>query len=149
MAHAAPGTRLTDQRRTGTPDVFSERVHAMARLGTPVVLGLIFGYWAAANARRGGPITGWNLLLGFLSAAAFIVVYLALQAIAPRLPRELHAAAWGVFTACAVGFLVSQSDESVLRSAWLGLVAGAGVFGLLFYRYYSREDTRERQVPQG
>ncbi|MCT7357285.1 hypothetical protein N4P33_34865 [Streptomyces sp. 15-116A] len=142
MAHAAPRAGLADQRRTGTPDVFSERVHTMARLGIPVVLGLIFGYWAAANARRGGPITGWNLLLGFVSAAAFIVVYLALQAVAPKLPRELHAVAWGAFTAIAVGFLVSQSDESVLRSAWLGLISGAGVFAILFYRYYSREDGR-------
>ncbi|GAA1419557.1 hypothetical protein GCM10009601_16590 [Streptomyces thermospinosisporus] len=153
MAHAAPRPRTTGRRPTGTPDLFSERTHAMARIGTAVVLGLIFGFWAAANARYGGPVTGWNLLLGFVSAAAFIVVYLALLAIGPRLPRELHAAAWGAFTGCAVGFLVSQSHASILRSTWLGLISGAGLGLLLFYVYYSREDARggraSREVARG
>src|SRR5690606_3352811 len=142
MAHAAPRPRTAGRRPTGTPDLFSERTHAMARIGAAVVLGLVFGYWAAANARYGGPITGWNLLLGFVSAAVFIVVFLALLTIGPRLPRELHAAAWGAFTGIAVGFLVAQSHESVLRSAWLGLISGAGLGLLLFYHYYSREDAR-------
>lgn len=148
MAHAAPRSGVV-ARRPRTPDVFSERTHKAARLGTAVVLGLIFGFWAAANQRYGGPVTGWNLLFGWLSALVFTVVFLALQAVGPRLPRELHAAALGAFTGTAVGLLVAQSFESVLRSAAVGLVTGAGAFALLFYLYYSREDAQGRRTDYG
>ncbi|MET9813498.1 MULTISPECIES: hypothetical protein [unclassified Streptomyces] len=145
MAHAAPASRgATRQRRR--PDVFSARTHAAAKVALPVVLGLVYGYWAAANRRDSGPITGWNLLFGFLTALVFAVVFAALWKVAPRLGRELRALVWFVFTGCAVGFLISQSDESVLKSAGLGAVVGAGVLATLFYRSYTHEDAAGRRV---
>lgn len=145
MAHAAPASRrVTGQRRR--PDVFGPRTHAAAKVALPVVLGLVYGYWAAANRRDSGPITGWNLLLGFLTALVFAVVFAAVREVAPRLGREMHALVWFVFTGCAVGFLISQSDESVLESAGLGVVVGAGVLLTLFYRYYTREDASGHRV---
>ncbi|MEV7883887.1 hypothetical protein ACWD3I_07795 [Streptomyces sp. NPDC002817] len=150
MAHAAPasggakryggppGRRLGETR--GTPDVFSEQVHRVARYGIPVVLGLVYGYWAAANRRGGGEITGWNILFGFVTALAFIVLCIAVATFAPLLKRELHSLVKSGFAGAAVGFLYSQTGESVLRSAVLGLVVTAGVFGVFFYRYYTRED---------
>ncbi|MEV7084115.1 hypothetical protein AB0N88_37120 [Streptomyces sp. NPDC093516] len=139
MAHAAPvSRRMTTPRRR--PDVFSARTHAAAALALPVVLGLVYGFWAAANRRHGGPITGWNLLFGFLTALVFAVVFAAVWRLAPRLRRELHALAWFAFTGCAIGFLVNQSGESVLKSAGLGLAAGVGVLLTMFYRSYTRED---------
>ncbi|GGX17646.1 hypothetical protein [Streptomyces lomondensis] len=145
MAHAAPASReVTGRRRR--PDVFSARTHAAAKVALPVVLGLVYGYWAAANRRDSGPITGWNLLFGFLTALVFAVLFAALWKVAPRLKRELHALVWFVFTGCAVGFLVSQSDESVLESAGLGVVVGAGVLVTLFYRYYTHEDAAGHRV---
>src|SRR3954464_5679648 len=97
QAAPAPGGRSRTRR---TPDLFGERTHAVARMALPVVLGLVYGYWAAANRRAGGPITGWNILFGFVTAVAFIVVFLAVQALAPRMKREQHALLWTAFVGC-------------------------------------------------
>lgn len=147
MAHAAPATGAVT-RHGAPPDVFSERTHAIARWATPAVLGLIYGYWAAANTRYGGPITGWNLLFGFVTAIVFFAVYMGVQALAPRLPREVHAVLWGAFAGIAVGFLFSLSGRghAVLESAILGLVIGAVVFCTLFYRYYTHEDAEGHRI---
>ena len=135
MAHASPRGGFAR-----TPDVFSPKVHLAARYGIPVVLGLVYGYWAAANRRDGGPITGWNILFGCVTALAFIVLCLAVATFAPLLKRELHSAVKSGFAGAAVGFLYSQTGESVLRSTALGLAVAAGIFVVFFYRYYTHED---------
>ncbi|MEU2895157.1 hypothetical protein ACWC4E_01165 [Streptomyces sp. NPDC001273] len=145
MAHAAPRTRRAIERG-GTTDLFSGRAHRAALVALPVVLGLVYGYWAAANRRYGGPVTGWNLLFGFLTALVFAVVLMTLLAVAPKLRREVHAAAWAAFCGIAVGFLFSQSGGSVLRSTALALAAAAGVFAVMFYRFYTREDFQGHRV---
>ncbi|MFC9684152.1 hypothetical protein [Streptomyces sp. NPDC056948] len=145
MAHAAPASREVALRRR-TPDVFSPRAHAMAKVAVPVALGLVYGYWAAANRRYGGPITGWNLLFGFVTALVFAVLFAAVWQLGPMLRRELHAALWFAFTGCATGFLISQSGLSVLWSMWLGMAAGAGVLLTMFYRYYTHEDATGRRI---
>ncbi|WP_406726417.1 hypothetical protein WJ438_19635 [Streptomyces sp. GD-15H] len=139
MAHAAPGPRAPS-RRPGAIHVFSDRAHSAAKLAVPVVLGLVYGYWAAARARDGGPITGGNLLFGFLTALVFAVLCAVLLRVAPKLRREMHAVLWGGFAGIAVGFLVNQAGTSVLRSTVLGLATAAGVFAFLFYRYSTHED---------
>jgi hypothetical protein len=126
--------------------VFSPKVHLAARYGIPVVLGLVYGYWAAANRRDGGPITGWNILFGFVTALAFIVLCLAVATFAPLLKRELHSGVKSAFAGAAVGFLYSQSGESVLRSTALGLAVTAGVFLVFFYRYYTHEDGEGNRI---
>ncbi|MEU0740073.1 hypothetical protein [Streptomyces sp. NPDC006134] len=157
MAHAAPASGGTSRRgdapgrapgRTpDTPDVFGEGVHTAAKWAVPVVLGLLYGYWAAANRRGGGPITGWNLLFGFLTALVFMVLYIAVRAVAQRLRREAHAAVWAAFAGIALGFLYSQSAEAtVLKSSGMGLLVGAALFVMLFYRYYTREGTERRST---
>ncbi|WAX79193.1 hypothetical protein [Streptomyces sp. KMM 9044] len=145
MAHAAPRPRIAS-RRPGGIRVFGERAHARAKLAVPVAIGLVYGYWAAANRREGGPLTGWNILFGLLTALAFAVLCMALLSVAPRLRREEHAVLWGAFCGAAVGFLVNQADTSVLRSAALGLAVAAGVFAFLFYRYYTHEDAQGRPI---
>ncbi|WP_371670206.1 hypothetical protein OG985_22785 [Streptomyces sp. NBC_00289] len=148
MAHAAPRSRGTTRqvRPIRTPDIFDERVHRMAQVGIPVVLGLVYGYWAAANRRGGGPVTGWNILFGFVTAIVFIVLCLAVAAFAPLLKRELHSLTKSAFAGASVGFLYSQSGDSVLRSAALGIAVTAGVFGVFFYRYYTREDAAGNRI---
>ena len=141
MAHAAPAGGFAR-----TPDVFSPKVHRAARYGIPVVLGLVYGYWAAANRRDGGPITGWNVLFGCVTALAFIVLCLAVATFAPLLKRELHSAVKSGFAGAAVGFLYSQTGESVLRSAALGLAVAAGIFVVFFYRYYTHEDGEGNRI---
>ncbi|WP_432133644.1 MULTISPECIES: hypothetical protein [unclassified Streptomyces] len=155
MAHAAPapgrppartGRPGPPARRSGTPDVFDERVHRVAWWVSAVALGLIYGYWAAANRRSGGPITGWNLLFGFVTAAVFMLLFLAVHVVAPRLRRELHALLWTAFTGCAFGFLYSQSGASVLRSAVMSLAVAAAAFAVMFYRYYTHEDAEGHRI---
>ncbi|NUP20672.1 MAG: hypothetical protein HOZ81_32255 [Streptomyces sp.] len=133
MAHAAPASGPL-------PDVFSERTHRIASVAVPVVLGLIYGYWAAANRRSGGEITGWNLLFGFVTAIAFMVLYVAVREIAARSIREVHAILWASFVGGGFGFLYSQSGNTVLKSAAMGVAVGAVSFLVLFYRYYTHED---------
>jgi hypothetical protein len=129
-----------------TPDVFSERTHALANRIVPVALGLVYGYWAAALNRDAGPITGWNVLFGLVTAFVFVVLHLAVQAVAPRLRREPHAALWAAFTGCAFGFLYSQGGDSVLMSTVLSLVIAAAVFVTTFYRYYTHEDAEGHRL---
>ena len=141
MAHAAPAGGFAR-----TPDVFDAKVHTAFRYGIPVVLGLVYGYWAAANRRDGGPITGWNVLFGFVTAIAFIVLCIAVATFAPLLKRELHSAVKSGFAGAAVGFLYSQTGESVLRSTALGLAVAAGIFVVFFYRYYTHEDGEGNRI---
>ncbi|MFH8794105.1 hypothetical protein [Streptomyces sp. NPDC017941] len=110
-----------------------------ATWAVPALLAVVYGVWAAANHRDGGPITGGNVLLGVLSALAFAGLYVALRAAAPALPRELRAAAWALFAGVSLGFLCGLTDASVLRTAVTAAVVAAAVFAAAFYRYYTRE----------
>ncbi|MDG9718490.1 hypothetical protein [Streptomyces sp. DH24] len=148
MVHAAPASRGTSRKggTTASTDVFGARVHTAAKWALPLVLGLVYGYWAAANRRGGGPVTGWNLLFGFVTALVFMALYVAVRALAQRLRREPHALLWAGFAGAAVGFLISQTGSTVLRSTVLALAVAAGVFAVAFYRYYTREDAEGHRV---
>ncbi|MFD7707076.1 hypothetical protein [Streptomyces sp. NPDC059786] len=149
MAHAAPasGTRRTTgstDRTSRAPDtVLGPRVHAVARVAVPAVLGLLYGYWAAQMRRDAGPITGWNVLFGIVTGVVFMLVWMAVAAVAPRLARGAHAAMWGAFAGIAFGFLYSQGDSSVLRCSMTALLVGAGVFLAMFYRITAHEEAAE------
>ncbi|GGX77512.1 hypothetical protein [Streptomyces fructofermentans] len=125
MAHAAPAS--------------STRTPAVSRLAAPVLGAIVYGLWAAAIGRDAGPITGWNVLLGFVTAIAFAVGFQAVRAVSPRLPRELRAFAWAAFAGCAFGFIYSLTDASVVKSAALACLVGASVGGVVFYRSYTHE----------
>ncbi|MFI8947641.1 hypothetical protein ACIGO6_14110 [Streptomyces sp. NPDC053750] len=151
MAHAVPtptptggtptGTRTPGRRTTPElPDVFGERTHLVARWAGPLAIGLVYGYWAASIRRHGGPVTGWNLLFGFLTVLAFFVLYAVVRAVAQRLPREGHAVLWGAFAGSALGFLYAQSGVAVFTCVVVSLLLAAAVFATLFYRYYTHED---------
>jgi len=144
LAPEAQAATSPDQRRT--PDVFGARTHRIGRIVVPVILALVYGYWVAADNRSGGPITGWNLLLGFATALVFAVVCIALLALAPRMIREVHALLWTAFVGCAFGFLYSQGDHSVGRSILMSLLIAAATFIVFFYRYYTREDAFGRRI---
>ncbi|OIJ84755.1 hypothetical protein [Streptomyces colonosanans] len=158
MAHAAPasGTPRTPATRLPAtvaaqrpPNLFDRRTHAAGRVAVPVVVGLVYGYWAATTRRRGGPLTGWNIGFGFLTALVFAAVCIGLFLVAPRLRREQHATLWAAFAGIALGFLFSQSGHSVFSSAGLGLVFAAAVFLFNFYRYYTHEKLQRPQEPAG
>ncbi|WP_406438155.1 hypothetical protein OHB00_26465 [Streptomyces sp. NBC_00631] len=145
MAQAAP-TSGGMPRSGRTPDVFSARMHARARVAIPIVTGLIYGDWAAANRRSGGPITGWNLLFGFVTAFVFAVVLFAVLTYSPRLPRELHAVVWTAFMGIAFGFLYSQTGEAIIRSIGMSVAVALVTFILMFYRFYTHEDAAGHRI---
>ncbi|MET9048186.1 hypothetical protein ABZX34_35995 [Streptomyces sp. NPDC004362] len=149
MAHAAPvpGTSRTPATRPrGTvtthrpPEVFEPRTHAMARIVGPIALGLVYGYWAAAIRRAGGPITGWNVLFGFVCVIVFAALCIGLLRVTPRLSRGPHALAWAVFAGIAFGFLYSQTGHSVLRSIGISLAVAVATLVFDYYRYYVHQE---------
>ncbi|MFC7258816.1 hypothetical protein [Streptomyces lutosisoli] len=146
MAHAAPTSRTTSPAYV-TPDVFGPEVHTFAKWAIPIVGGLIYGYWAAAINRDGGPITGGNVLFGFVCAIAVALLYVGVRMLAPLMRRELHAVLWMAFTGISFGFLYAQTGASVLRSTLMALGVAAGVFAVAFYRYYTHEDAEGHPHP--
>jgi hypothetical protein len=150
MAHAVP-TRGASDRSTATcppttPDVFGPRVHLVAKWAVPVLAGLVYGYWAAANRRHGGPVTGWNLLFGFMTALAFVVLFAVVRAVAARLPREGRAVLWGAFAGSALGFLYAQSGVAMFTCILTSLLLAAAVTAALFYRSYTCEDAEGNRI---
>jgi hypothetical protein len=161
MAQAAPAPGGTHRGTTAPalggrdaaarhrpPDVFDERTHAIARWALPIVLGLIYGYWAAANTRYGGPITGWNVFFGVATGVVFFAVFRALEFFAARCRREVHAVLWAASTGIAIGFLYSLSGRGhgVWESTVLALAVAVPTFAVLFYRYYTHEDAAGHRI---
>lgn len=128
------------------PDIFDARTHTVAKWAVPVVGGLLYGYWAAANQRDAGPITGWNVLFGFVCAIVVAAAYIGVRWLAPVMRRELHALLWTVFAGVSFGFLYSLTGASVLRSTFTALGIAAFVFAGTFYRFYTHEDAAGHPV---
>lgn len=136
MAHAAPTIhRRHHTRRTADSDHLAKNALTRALL-----MGLVYGVWAAFLQRQMGPVDAGNVFYGILCGALFAAVMFGLNRVGPRLKREAHAAAYGVFAGVAVGYLHSLTGSSVLSASVIGLFAGLGVGGVAFYRYYTRED---------
>ncbi len=60
--------------------------------------------------------------------------------------REVHAVLWAAFAGTAVGFLYAQSGVAVFTCVVVSLAVAAGVFAVLFYRYYTHEDATGRRI---
>ncbi|WP_328495368.1 hypothetical protein OHS59_23465 [Streptomyces sp. NBC_00414] len=136
MAHTAPASA-----GTGTGSTTRHQTRAIpAKLALPALGGIVYGLWTSGIDRHAGPITGWNVLLGIVSALAFAGAAYGIHTVAPRLPRELRAAGWAAFAGISFGFLYSLTDASVLKTVGLSLVITAGVLMVVFYRYYTSED---------
>ncbi|MCX5388251.1 hypothetical protein [Streptomyces sp. NBC_00083] len=137
-AHASvPVTsRRTDRRTTHRPST--------AVLAVPVVLGVAYGVWAAAiqrNAGSNGVLTGGQIVLGVVAGLLLTVLGLALLRVQSALPREIRAAAYATLFGCAMGFLYSLSDHSILRSSGIGAIWGGAMLLVSFYVFYTHEKT--------
>lgn len=131
MAHAAPTSHAPQLRAPGS---------ATTRFGlAAVVIGIVFGIVVAQRA--GGSVADGNAWLGIVSGVVFAALFMGVHRAAPRLPRELRAAAWASFAGIAFGFVYSQGmpGPTVLRSTIMAIGIAAGVFAVTFYRYYTRE----------
>lgn len=135
MAHAAPVHYAPGARTTPTPTSTS----ASRWAGLALLMGVVYGLWACAIRRDGGPITTGNVMFGVVTGLVFAALMFALHRVAPALPRELRALSWTAFTGVTFGYLYSLGGASVLRSTVMALVVAAGVFAVTFYRYYTAE----------
>ncbi|MEV6578154.1 hypothetical protein AB0M92_08295 [Streptomyces sp. NPDC051582] len=133
MAHAAPTAPGRHFQATGTEHV------SKGPLTRALLLGLVYGVWAAFMKRQTGPVDAGNVFYGILCGVVFAAIMYALSQVGPRLMQELHAAAYGAFGGVAVGYLYSLADHSILRSCLVGLLVGMGVGLAAFYRYHMRE----------
>ncbi|MGW7103046.1 hypothetical protein [Streptomyces sp. NPDC054838] len=136
MAHAAPTAPRRPQRMAGADMRHVSRTALMVAL----LLGLVYGVWAAFIQRQMGPVDAGNVFYGILCGVVFAGCVFALARFGPRLARELHAASWGAFGGIAIGYLFSLTNESVLRSVAIGLAVAVGTALTTFYWYYTHED---------
>uniref|UniRef100_UPI0034E019FD hypothetical protein n=1 Tax=Streptomyces flavofungini TaxID=68200 RepID=UPI0034E019FD len=127
MAHAAPLHHVPAARSTATS------VWAL-----PLLLGLVYGFWAATNRVHGGQVTVGKVMLGVVSGLVLAVLVVVLHRAGEKLPLELRAASWAALSGVALGFLVSQSGRSALSCVALGLATAAGVLVMTYYRYCTR-----------
>ncbi|OKK18342.1 hypothetical protein AMK16_18615 [Streptomyces sp. CB00455] len=133
MAHAAS---TAPRRRPYGPS--GGTAHAARNaLTRALLMGLVYGFWAAFIERQMGPVNTGNVFYGILCGALFAAVMFGLNRAGPRLQREVRAAAYGAFAGIAVGYLHSLTGASVLRSTVIGLFCGAGVGAAAFYRFYT------------
>ncbi|MCW8116954.1 hypothetical protein ACWDYK_36675 [Streptomyces anthocyanicus] len=162
MVHAVPTRTTPTGARTGgtgtgrgtgrdtsgrrMPDVFGARTHLLAKWAMPLAIGLVYGYWAASVRRHGGPVTGWNLLFGFMTVLAFALLWYVVRAVADRLPREGHAVLWGAFAGSALGFLYSGSGVAMFTCVLVSLLLAAAVTAGLYYFYATRQDAEEARA---
>ncbi|MEU2675348.1 hypothetical protein ABZ638_00450 [Streptomyces sp. NPDC007107] len=135
--HATMPMRRRTQARTPARQ---EHRHTPLAWMVPLVLGVILGFWAFFINRDGGATTSGQIWLGVVSGVGFAVLCFLLARFRWSLPRELRAAAFGVLTGGAVGYLSSLNGRSVLMSGFIGLVVGAGMLVTMFYAYYTREE---------
>ncbi|CAM5592291.1 hypothetical protein [Streptomyces tanashiensis] len=115
--------------------------------GAPVTIGVLYGLYAATNARQGGPTTLGQLWLGIISAVVLAVGIWTLRRYGHALPRELRGAAWGSLVGIAVGFLYSLTGASVFSSSMLGLMSGGVAGAAAYYLFYTHEDATGHPAP--
>ncbi|MEU1014871.1 hypothetical protein ABZ383_14150 [Streptomyces sp. NPDC005900] len=140
MAHAAPLRPTRRPGHSGRSGRSRAATTPTARwAGLALLMGVVYGLWACAIDRDGGPITTGNVLLGVVTGLVFAALMFAVHRMAHALPRELRSLSWAVFAGVTFGFLCSLGGVGVLRCTVLALLIAGGVFAVTFYRYYTTE----------
>ncbi|MFJ2646169.1 hypothetical protein ACIO1C_05485 [Streptomyces sp. NPDC087420] len=124
MAHAAIRTR---------PHI------SLRGWGPPLLFGAAYGIYAQFIARSGGAANFGQLALALASGLVLTGLIYGLVRVQHLLIRELRAGAWGVLVGCAIGFLYSLTQHSVLLSSGIGLTFGVSTTLVTFYLFYMRE----------
>ncbi|OON75576.1 hypothetical protein B1H18_22125 [Streptomyces tsukubensis] len=112
----------------------------MARMfGGPMVLTVVYGFWAANIQRDAGAVTGWNAVFGVVSGVLVGLVYLVVREMAPALPRGRRALLWAAFIGVAFGFIYSLTGATILRCVIMALAVTVPTFLAFFYRFFTEE----------
>ncbi|MFJ8586399.1 hypothetical protein ACIRD2_17350 [Streptomyces sp. NPDC093595] len=123
----------------GAPGGTRTRGRGRAGWIVPLVLAVLYGFYAQNIERGGATITAGQAVLGVVSGVVFGVLCFLLWRYRGRLPREPRAVAFGSLAGLAVGWLYSLSGNSVLTVAVVSLIVGAGVACAAFYVFYTHE----------
>ncbi|MFE1413023.1 hypothetical protein ACFW6F_19775 [Streptomyces sp. NPDC058746] len=134
MAHAAPAAHRQHRQMTDMTHL------GMLAYAGPLLLGIVYGFWAAYMERQAGPVTAANVFYGILCGALFAAIAFGLGRMGTNVMQEVRAAAYGAFGGIAVGYLHSLTDQSILKAVVVGLFVGVGVGAAAFYRFHTHED---------
>ncbi|WP_433546584.1 hypothetical protein ACQPZG_16920 [Streptomyces sp. CA-294286] len=119
----------------------------------PLLLGLVYGGYAAFMARGTGPLTGANVLFGAVCGLVLAAVAYGVGRIGKGLAAGPRALSYAVVLGAAMGFLHSLADGSVLSSVALGLALGAAMLVATYYALSTRPVPpvryRARALPSG
>jgi len=103
------------------------RHHHRSEWRMPIVLGLLFGLWAAGIDRSNG------------ASAVVAVLCQVVHRERGKLTREVRAGAYGALFGAAMGYLLSLSGSTLLKSSLWGLMFAAIMAGASYYRFSTRE----------
>ncbi|MFF3554352.1 hypothetical protein ACWD4V_03410 [Streptomyces tsukubensis] len=121
------------------PAALPVRHHISAAWAIPLALGAFFGFYAGFLHRTGSPVSWWDVLYGVVAGIVFTALAYGIGRIQGRLIQEVRAAAYGALAGMAVGFLHSLTGDSILSSAWLGVIVAAVTGVSSFYVFHTRE----------
>jgi hypothetical protein len=153
MAHAAPASGTRDGTGTGRPHPAGRQLPegrgglrrpGRAAWSLPLLLGVLYGFWAAqmdrnggGNPRWSGPITTGNVFFGVISGLVVAALCFLLHRISHRLPPEARALGWGAFAGATLGYLYALTNASVVRTVVVGILTAAGVCAMTFYWHHT------------
>ncbi|MBT2392507.1 hypothetical protein J7E87_24535 [Streptomyces sp. ISL-1] len=105
----------------------------------PLTLGVAYGFYAGFLRRTGRDVNWGDVLFGVVCGVIVAALAFALGRIQQSLSHELRAAAYATLFGGAMGYLYSQTGESVLKSCGMGLILGGAMFVSAFYVFHTRE----------
>jgi fermentation-respiration switch protein FrsA (DUF1100 family) len=106
----------------------------------PLVLGIVYGGYAAFIASNNGASTTRTALIAIIGFVVLTAAGEALQATRTSLAREPRSAAHGLVFGCAMGYLLSLSGYSVLKASLVGATLGLAMTAVTYYWIYQHED---------
>jgi hypothetical protein len=104
----------------------------------PVSLGVVYGVYLLFLTSSNGVSDGWAAIQGLVAAVVLAAICYFVGRWQHGRMAEAEAAVYGVVFGVAMGYLLSASGETWLRSTLVGLALGASLAVATFYFVYSR-----------
>ncbi|MEV6398520.1 hypothetical protein AB0M39_27730 [Streptomyces sp. NPDC051907] len=115
------------------------RRHGSLSWALPLALGALYGFYAGFLRRQHAVLDWGDVLFGLVVGVIMAGLVYILGRYQHLLRRELRAAAYGGLFGAGMGFLYSQSGDSILKGVGLGFALGLAMFGTSYYLFYMRE----------